>query len=66
MPRLTCRKVQDFCKVHFEDFWDAKTRQNSSPDLNPPDFAVWGALERAINKTSHVSADSVKTVIMSE
>ena len=60
-PCHTAKKVQKFCKTNFADFWPP-----SSPDLNPLDFAVWGVLEQATNKTSHHNLESLKAAIKTE
>ena len=65
-PSHTARKNQAFCKANMAKFWSKEVWPPSSPDLNPLDFAVWGFLERATNKTSHPSVDALKGVIRRE
>ena len=65
-PCHTAKKVQQFCKTNFADFWPAYFWPPSSPDLNPLDYAMWGVLERATNKTSHPNIDSLKAAIIKE
>jgi len=65
-PCHTAKKVQQFCKTNFADFWPADFWPPSSPDLNPLDFAVWGVLEKATNKTPHPNLESLKTAIKNE
>ena len=62
----TAKKVQQFCKTNFADFWPADFWPPSSSDLNPFDFAVKGILEHATNKNSHPNIDSLKATIMEE
>jgi len=65
-PCHTAKKVQKFCKDNFADFWPASFWPSSSPDLNPLDYAVWGVLEQATNKTSHPNIHSLKAAVMTE
>ena len=60
-PCHTARKVQQFCKSNFADFWPS-----SSPDLNPLDYAIWGVVEQATNKNPHPNVDSLKEAIKRE
>ena len=41
-------------------------RPSSSPDLNPPDYAIWGILENKTNATSHQNIGSLQTAIEEE
>ncbi len=59
-PWHTANKVQKFCKVNFADFWQRNL------DLNPLDYALWGVLEQARNKTSHSNISSLKATIEEE
>jgi hypothetical protein len=65
-PSHTANKVQKFCKANFADFWPADFWPSSSPDLNPLDYAVWGVLEQATNKTSHPNINTLKAAIKEE
>ena len=65
-PCHTAKKVQQFCKTNFADFWPEDFWPPSSPDLNPLDYAMWGVLDRATNKTSHPNIDSLKAAIIKE
>jgi len=65
-PCHTAKKVQNFCRRNFADFWPADLWPSSSPDLNPLDFAVWGVLEESVNKTSHPNIESLKAAIKKE
>ena len=38
-------------------------KQDSSPDLNALDWAIWGILENKTNATSFLNISSVNTVI---
>ena len=44
-PCHTAKKVQDFCRNNFSDFWPKDFWPPSSPDLNTLVYAVWGVLE---------------------
>lgn len=65
-PCHTAKKVQQFCKTNFANFWPHDFWPPSSPDLNPLDFAVWGVLEHSTNKTSHPNLESLKAAIHKE
>lgn len=65
-PCHTARKVQSFCKSNFADFWPANFWPSSSADLNPLDYAIWGVLEQATNKTPHPNVDCLKEAIKRE
>lgn len=39
-PAHTAKKVQDWCRKNFPDFWDKLMWPPSSPDLNVMDFAM--------------------------
>ncbi len=65
-PCHTAKKVQKFCKADFADFWSADVWPSSSPDLNLLDYAVWGVLEQATNKTSHSNISSLNAAIEEE
>ena len=41
-------------------------KQDSNPDLNSLDYAVWGILKNKTNATSHVNIGSLKTAIEEE
>lgn len=62
-PADTARKVQKFYVDNFPDFWPAKYRPSSSPDLNSLDYAVWSKLEHSINRTLHSSVEHLKQVV---
>ena len=52
-------------KVH-EKSVSTVIKQDSSPYLDPPDYAIWSVLENKINTTSHPHIGSFKTVIAEE
>ena len=62
----TAKKVQEFCRKNFADFWPTNFCPPSSPDLNPIDFDVWGVLEKSTNMTSHKKLESLKLAIRKE
>ncbi|QQP41388.1 Uncharacterized protein FKW44_015737, partial [Caligus rogercresseyi] len=47
-------------------FWTKDIWPSSSPDLNPLDFAVWGELEKKINRTPHPNVDALEATIRTE
>ncbi|XP_014772885.1 uncharacterized protein LOC106871098 [Octopus bimaculoides] len=65
-PAHTARNIQDFCKSNFSNFLESCLWPPFSPDLNPLDYAIWGVLEHAINRTSHSNVDSLKDTIKEE
>ena len=65
-PCHTAKKVQNFCRRNFADFWPADFWPSSSPDLNPLDYAIWGVLEESVNATSHPNIESLKAAIIKE
>ncbi|XP_014780575.1 uncharacterized protein LOC106876512 [Octopus bimaculoides] len=65
-PAHTARKIQDFRKSNFSKFLESCFWLPSSPDLNPLDYAIWGVLEHATNRTLHSNVDSLKDTIKEE
>ena len=49
-------------KVHTKTLRSA-IKQESSLDLNPLDYALWGVLENKTNVTSHPNIGLLKTAI---
>ena len=50
-PCHTSRKAQAWLSDKFYDFVPPDVWPPNSPDLNPMDFFVWGAIERCTNKS---------------
>jgi len=65
-PCHTAKKMLQFCRSNFADLWPVDLWPPSSPDHNPLNFAVWGVLEKSVNKTFHLSISSLKTSITEE
>ena len=65
-PAHTGKKIQDFCKSHFSNFWESCLWPPASPDLNPLDYFTWSVLEHATNRTSHNNVDFFKDTIKQE
>ncbi|CAM4782320.1 unnamed protein product [Rotaria magnacalcarata] len=49
----TAKETQQWCKIHFFDFWSKDRWPPNSPDLNPLDYCVWNELCQHMN-WSHV------------
>ena len=64
-PITAKRKHTNELKVHKKTVRTA-IKQDSSRDLNPFDYAIWGILENKTNATSHPNIGSLKTVIEKE
>ena len=64
-PARCCmvKKVWQYCKTNFTDFWPTDFCPPSSPDLNLLDIAGYGVLEYFAIKTSHLNFVSLKAAI---
>ncbi len=51
---------------NFSKFWPWSMWPPSSPDLNPLDNAVWGAVERLACATPHLSKEALKAAVDQE
>jgi len=58
-PCHTSRRSQKWISEHFCDFTPPDVWPPNSPDLNPMDFYVWGAVERDTNRTACKSRDDL-------
>ena len=56
------RKQVNELKVH-EKIVGAAIKRDSSPDLNPLDYPIWGVLKNKTNATSYPNIGSLKTAI---
>ncbi|KAL1122351.1 hypothetical protein AAG570_003756 [Ranatra chinensis] len=67
-PRHTSGKSQKWLSENFYDFTSPNVWPPNSPDLNPTDYFVRGAVEKDTNRTpSHTkdqSMDKIKTVFV--
>ena len=43
-PAHNANRTQDWCRANLPHFWEKEVWPPSSPDVNPLDFYVWGAL----------------------
>ena len=64
-PGHKAQTAQNWCQQHLVDFWAWGMWPPSSPDLNPLDYAIWGALERRACATPHINVDVLKDTIHS-
>ena len=64
-PKTSTRKNANKLKVREKTLWTV-IKQDSSPDFNPLDYAIWGVLENKTNTTSHPNIGSLKTAIEEE
>ena len=65
-PCHTARKTQAWMSNNFFDFVSPDVWPPNSPDLNPMDFFVWGAVERNTNKTPCNTKDELVSRIKKE
>ena len=63
-PAHTSKLAQSFCKEYMADFWPKDLWPSSSPDLNPLDFHVWGALQASVSAVPYPSVDALKSAIL--
>lgn len=59
-PCHTSRKTQAWLSENFDDHTGPEVWPPSSPDCNPLDFYVWGAVERDTNRSSCNTKDELK------
>ena len=59
------RKYTNELKFHEKTVRTA-IKQDLSPDLNSPDYALWGILENKTNATTHPNIGLLKTAIEEE
>ena len=59
-------KSKSFYRKFVSLFWPSNLWPPSGPDLNPLDYAIWGALENKTNATSHPNIGALKTAIEEE
>ena len=64
-PTKSIRKQSNALKVHEKSMGTA-INQDSSAELNPLYYAMWGVLENKANATSHPNIGSLKTAIEEE
>ena len=62
-PSHKSKKTQAWCKDNLADFWSWTIWPPSSPDLNPMDFATWGAVESKACSSPHPSVDAMKASV---
>ena len=65
-PCHTLRISQKWLIEHFYDFVPPDVWPPNSPDLNPMDYFVWGAVERHTNKTPCYNKDELVKRIKKE
>ncbi len=58
-PCHTSRKSQKWLSDNFFEFVAPDVWPPNSPDLNPMDYFVWGAVERGTNRTPCKSKDDL-------
>ncbi|KAL1114925.1 hypothetical protein AAG570_007748 [Ranatra chinensis] len=61
-PCHTSGKSQKWLFENFYDFTGPNVRPPNSPDLNPTDYFVWGAVEKDTSNTKAQLMDKIKTV----
>ena len=64
-PTTSIRKPDNELKVHKKTV-RTEIKQDSSPDLNSLDYAIWGILGNKTNATSHSNISLLETAIEKE
>ena len=64
-PTISIRNYANELKVH-EKTVRTTIKQDSSPDLKPLNYTIWGVLENKTNATSHRNTGSRKPAIDEE
>ena len=59
-PSHAATRVQDWMDQNLIDFWPKQFWPLKSPDLNPMDYSIWSALEKAVNVRAHPNLVSLK------
>ena len=60
-PAHGARLAQDWLAAHCSDFIDKDSWPPNSPDLNPLDYHVWGAMLDKFDKLNPKTTDSTRT-----
>lgn len=60
------KKTQEWMTENVPAFIAKEESPQSSPDLNPVDFAVWSILESKVSATHHTSLDALKKKLTKE
>lgn len=61
----TAQATTDFLDAEHVQYVPPDTWLPNSPDLNPLDYFVWGAVERLSNATPHPTKDSLEADVVS-
>ena len=62
-PSHAATRVQDWMDQNLIGFWPKQFWPPKSPDLNPMDYSIWSALEKAVNVRAHPNLVSLKKSI---
>jgi len=66
-PSHTAVRTQTWLRENLRGkFWGSKLWPPSSPDLNPLDYGIWGAVESKACRTPHPSVEALKTAVDTE
>lgn len=63
-PAHKAKKTQSWLLDNVPHHWSPDLWPPSSPDCNPLDYFVWGAVEGDVNKAPHSTVGSLKTSII--
>ena len=65
-PSHRAKSTQDYLKEKVSDLIDSDRWPANSPDLNPMDYSVWGALKKKVYRSSSSTTEDLKAAIVKE
>ena len=65
-PGHKAKTTQKWCEENLAEFWPWTMWPPSSPDCNPLDYGIWGAVERKACATPHPNVNSLKAAVEEE